>query len=256
MDQFKIGKVFKEAIKKEEYKTSHKGFTHSILEEVKDGDVVIFDNERQGKRFKQLLKEKSPSIQADICVQPPTDIGMLNAKVLGVTKKVFFDNGWVTLYYKTKLSKAIADFAKFSYGKTKEEDPVAYFSIDITEVEDGLKVYSIEEINDSINKGTELQERTIKYLNEDSGHIAIYCFAENDEYGIRFFVNRFVKKEDLKTFLFYYTNNAEPEISLCDYFAAHALNGMLSTGEEMKYDGDLAEFAYAIADKMLEQRNK
>ena len=259
MDQFKIGKEFQKAINKISFKTFNKGFTHSILEEVKDGDVVVFDHSFQANNFKNFLKEKQPGVLADVIVLHTTDIGMAKAKELkSKYNRVFFDNGWINLYYKTKLSKAIADFADFSYDKTKEEDPITYFSVDITEMKDGLEVYSIEEIDNHINNGKKLIERTIKYLiDEDSERTSIYCFAENDEYGLKFFVNKFIKKEDLEAFLFYYVNNAEQEFSLRDYFLAHALNGILAADGSLRRNEDkMVRHAYNMADKMIEQRNK
>ena len=53
---------------------------------------------------------------------------------------------------------------------------------------------------------------------------------------------------------------AIPDISLRDYFAAHAMNGLLSlyVAEKLETDPDsfiLAEHAYEIADTMLKARN-
>jgi hypothetical protein len=45
------------------------------------------------------------------------------------------------------------------------------------------------------------------------------------------------------------------ELSLRDYFAAKAMQGMLAHGFQISYDG-LAEIAYKQADAMIEERDK
>lgn len=52
------------------------------------------------------------------------------------------------------------------------------------------------------------------------------------------------------------TSNDAPHATLRDYFAAHAMMGLIANSENQASGDEIAECAYAIADAMLKARRK
>ena len=54
----------------------------------------------------------------------------------------------------------------------------------------------------------------------------------------------------------HFTDNHALSMTLRDYFAAKALQGLIASGDDPFLISDMAESAYAMADAMLEARQK
>lgn len=115
MDQFGIGsallgcfRVFRECARRT-------GRTTRFVAQLRDGDVVVFDDVREAQRVRRLCQERGTAIDTRV-IDPRHGLpspGEVIGGRLGSTVRVLFDHGWVEAYHDGEIREACARLEGF-----------------------------------------------------------------------------------------------------------------------------------------------
>lgn len=108
MDQFGIGAAMRAAAVNYSQSARRSGRTTRLLESLRNGDRVIFHEEREARRVKLLARECGLDIRT--MVVPVYDPAQLQGYAGGRT---FLDHGWVEEYYAQAIMRAAREIDFF-----------------------------------------------------------------------------------------------------------------------------------------------
>jgi len=108
MDHFGIGNAVRASALSYFQGASRSGRTTSLIESVKDGDRILFKNQREANRVSSLLRDRNPSLQVQCIVLDPKESSRIfELGSLPGEGRTLFDHGWVEQYYLDAINNAI-----------------------------------------------------------------------------------------------------------------------------------------------------
>lgn len=121
MDMFGIGSAVKSMMKIYSVSARHTGRTLSMVENVKNGDRIIFTNAKEANRVKRLIKEKGIDVE---CIYVP-DYEFIMEIGTGQGRTIL-DHSWVEDFYASAIERANKDIDFFEkqlsgYGQDHKE---------------------------------------------------------------------------------------------------------------------------------------
>jgi len=112
MDHFGIGTGVAGAAKVYFQSSRRTGRTTSLVDSLKDGDVVVFLNEREGQRVKSLCKDRGVDIEIVVCNPAMPERLFTQYAPLG-DERFLFDHSWVEAFYMRAIDRAQNDIDRF-----------------------------------------------------------------------------------------------------------------------------------------------
>lgn len=82
------------------------GRTQSLVESLKNGDRVVFTNDREAKRVAHLCRERGLTVTVAVC-DPHEPQGLFNKQT--PRGRTVFDHSWVEEYYRHAISMAFKE---------------------------------------------------------------------------------------------------------------------------------------------------
>jgi hypothetical protein len=105
MDAFGIGAAVKGVTEVYFLSARQSGRTYAMLESLRDGDRIVFLNEREARRVQRLAKELGRDVQCVVCPLPMEGgVGLLGE---GTSQgRTIFDHSWIEAYYRACIEVA------------------------------------------------------------------------------------------------------------------------------------------------------
>lgn len=105
MDHYGIGKAIETAVEIYTRSARGSGRTTSLVESAKDGDRIVFTNQREANRVNLLCKERGVEVEC-IVVNPDHPHRLLNRGSVKGEGRNIFDHSWIEQFYKNAISDA------------------------------------------------------------------------------------------------------------------------------------------------------
>jgi selenocysteine-specific translation elongation factor len=106
MDHFGIGAAMRSMRSVYSLGARRSGRTTSLVESVKDGDRIVFNNPIEAERVKRLCLERNVKVEC-IVIDPRTPHQVMERKQ--AERRTIFDHSWVEKYYAISLERAEAE---------------------------------------------------------------------------------------------------------------------------------------------------
>lgn len=118
MDHYGIGTALQAATRIYFQSARRTGRTRSLIESLKTGDRVVFNNEIEARRVQALCKERG--VEITYSVIQPKDANRLfdNPPKNGRT---IFDHSWLEQYYLEKLGELLDDIDALEYSTSSRQ---------------------------------------------------------------------------------------------------------------------------------------
>lgn len=103
MDHFGIGAAMLSMTSTYSFTARRTGRTLSLVESVKDGDRLVFADQREAKRVEILCRDRG--VKVDCIVIPPKELHRLGER--GTSEgRTIFDHSWVEQFYFAAIEQA------------------------------------------------------------------------------------------------------------------------------------------------------
>lgn len=103
MDHFGIGAAIRGAANIYFQSARQTGRTTSLVESVKDGDRIVFTNEREAERVRRLCLERGVTVEC-VVIKPMEPERVFNRGTPG--GRTIFDHSWVEQFYMLAIDNA------------------------------------------------------------------------------------------------------------------------------------------------------
>lgn len=123
-DQYGIGTVMQMANKLYSQTARCTGRTSMMIDNLKNGDTVVFREQKEANRVDSLCRERGLRVK---CVVSSSS--HIPANLPNIAGRVVFDHGWVEDYYARVLADADARFVEWQahLNRTNSKPPAAEF---------------------------------------------------------------------------------------------------------------------------------